>query len=197
MRTLIVQQTKTTTTEGESSEEETFDCNSISSRLAAVKCLCNIVFQSQHASGGMQALRDVHLEQLLAQHLVSSVLTPRHLPQYPLELLSFEITLLFLYTAIAVDCRAHFIHFPGMKSALLTAIDFLLLHLRRGAAEQQSTQTTDETSTSTTTTTSHASVLANLLKTLYTLLAGLERQQRDEEKQEQEQEENGGAKGDR
>ena len=193
MRTLIVQQTKTTTTEEESSEEETFDCNSISSRLAAVKCLCNIVFQSQHASGGMQALRDMHFEQLLAQHLVSSVLTPRHLPQYPLELLSFEITLLFLYTAIAVDCRAHFIHFPGMKSALLTAIDFLLLHLRRGATEQQSTQTTDETSTTTT----HASVLANLLKTLYTLLAGLERQQRDEEKQEQEQEENGGAKGDR
>lgn len=137
-------------------------------RLPAVKCLCNIVFQSQATGEGIDALKNADFERHFSEHMVSVLTTENNLHDYSMDLMFFEFTLYFLYTAIAVDARRYFIDFPGMKKALVTGIDFLIGQMkipREKCEEDRECSTT------------HATVLGNLLKTLYTLMAGLE--QRD------------------
>ena len=137
----------------------------LDSRLAAVKCLCNIVFQSQSNRDGIDALKNNDFENHLGKHIVT-VLNEDKLKEYSMDLMFFDFMLFFLYTAIANDARRYLIDYPGMKGGLIFGIDFLITLMKKDNDTNANSAAASSTS--------HANVLGNMLKTLYTLLAGLE-----------------------
>ncbi|XP_075258939.1 chaperone Ric-8B-like isoform X2 [Convolutriloba macropyga] len=151
---------------------------STKTRLAAVKCLCNLVFQSQSTgSDAVSLLKNLNFELDFASYFVNHYQSIESWEGIDVELLNFEFTLLFIYTAIVSESRSVFMAQTGMIGVLKSITTLLVNTMESNAKEEKSSHSENESINGKVWKSDVISanlVLGNVLKTVYTLVVHLD-----------------------
>ena len=136
--------------------------------LRAVKCLCNLVFQSQATREAVEMLKSLEFESNYASLISRKYCAIEKVSKCNMDLTHFEFSLMFIYSAIASDSRNVFMLHPKISGSFSCVVSFLVENIEN-SSDSWNWETPPK------------SVLGNVLKAIYNLIANLDHETESED----------------